>query len=73
LKTITGVKAPNVLVLSVLRIKFTKKENKEGTNPVFCSKMAGNCIFRYVHVQITSSTTVRNEWKLNKADCIYQR
>jgi hypothetical protein len=41
---------------------------KNPRNPVFCSKMAGNCIFRYVHVQITSSTTVRNEWKLNKAD-----
>ncbi|KVH95294.1 hypothetical protein Ccrd_002633 [Cynara cardunculus var. scolymus] len=31
--------------------------------------MVGNCIFKKVHVQITNKTTVRNEWKLNSADC----
>ena len=37
-------------------------------NPVFCSRMAGNCIFKKVQVQITNRTTVKNEWKLNSAD-----
>lgn len=39
------------------------------TYPVFCSRKVGNCIFKKVQVQITNKTTVRNEWKLNSADC----
>lgn len=39
-------------------------------HPVRRMRREGKCILRYVQVQISSSTTVTNEWKLKSADCI---
>lgn len=39
-------------------------------HPVRRIRREGKCILRYVQVQISSSTTVTNEWKLKSADCI---
>lgn len=63
-----GVVEPRSIAIQLETIRDWKGE----PNPVFCLRMVGNCIFKKVQVHITSKTTVRNEWKLNSADCIDQ-
>lgn len=37
-------------------------------NPVFSLSNAGRVILAYVHAHMVSSTTIMNDWKLNRAD-----